>query len=117
DAPLSDLVQVGHNELARRKKRAKVQEESSFRLFRQDYQLMKEKRDYKSTNGYNDSSGFFQLPAQVLHIDGDASYLRKCIDLYRRIGLHVHGGLRLEKEMWFQIEYMIIKLLPNRIII
>ncbi|HLR08591.1 MAG TPA: sporulation peptidase YabG [Bacillota bacterium] len=117
DAPLSDLVQVGHNELARRKKRAKVQEESSFRLFRQDYQLMKEKRDYQSTNGYNDSSGFFQLPAQVLHIDGDASYLRKCIDLYRRIGLHVHGVHLHEKEMPFQIEYLIKKIRPDMIVI
>src|SRR5699024_874687 len=42
---------------------------------------------------------------------------RKCIDLYRRIGLHVHGVHLHEKEMPLDIEYLIEKIRPDMIVI
>ncbi|WP_284140715.1 MULTISPECIES: sporulation peptidase YabG [unclassified Virgibacillus] len=116
DAPISDLVHVKNRELEKRKKKRKQQEEFSYRLFRQDYQLMKEKRDYQSTDGY-DHTQFFQLPARVLHIDGDPSYLKKCIALYQRVGLQVHGIHMNEREMPFQIGPLLEKIQPDIIVI
>ncbi|WP_106495615.1 sporulation peptidase YabG [Lentibacillus sp. Marseille-P4043] len=117
DAPANDLVRIQERELEKRRKKGKEQEESSYRLFRQDYQLMKEKRDYQSTGGYNYTTKYFQLPARVLHLDGDRTYLKKCIDLYQRMGLQVHGVHLNEKEMPFEIGPLIEKIQPDIIVI
>jgi spore coat assemly protein len=116
DAPLEDLTKVVERDLEKRRQKGKEQEEFSYRLFRQDYQLMKEKRDYQSTDGYQ-YADYFQLPARVLHLDGDQTYLRKCIALYQRLGLQVHGVHLHEKEMPFQIKSLIEKIQPDIIVI
>ncbi|MEN2766731.1 sporulation peptidase YabG [Ornithinibacillus xuwenensis] len=116
DAPLDDLTKVEERDLEKRRQKGKEQEEFSYRLFRQDYQLMKEKRDFQSTDGYQYAE-YFQLPARVLHLDGDQSYLRKCIALYQRLGLQVHGVHLHEKEMSFQIRGLIEKIQPDIIVI
>lgn len=116
DAPLDDLVKAEERDLEKRRQKGKEQEEFSYRLFRQDYQLMKEKRDYQSTDGYH-YADYFQLPAKVLHLDGDQIYLRKCIALYQRLGLQVHGVHLQEKEMPYHIQALIEKIQPDIIVI
>ncbi|MEN1966469.1 sporulation peptidase YabG [Lentibacillus sp. N15] len=117
DAPATDLVHVQQRELDKRRKRDKEKEESSYRLFRQDYQLMKEKRDYQSTEGFTYPTSYFQLPAKVLHVDGDKLYLKKCIELYQRMGLQVHGIHLLEREMPLEIGALVEKIQPDIIVI
>jgi len=116
DAEISDLVKVNDQDLEHRRKAEQAKEEFSYRLFRQDYQLMKEKRNYKATEGYQDIS-YFHLPAKVLHLDGDPSYLKKCITLYRRLGLQVHGVHVNEKNMASEIGPLIERIQPNIIVI
>lgn len=116
DAPLHDLANIEARELEKRRQKGKEQEEFSYRLFRQDYQLMKEKRDYQSTDGYQYTE-YFQIPAKVLHVDGDQTYLRKCIALYQRLGLQVHGVYLHEKEMPFHIQSLIEKVQPDIIVV
>jgi spore coat assembly protein len=117
DATPNDLVKIEERDLEKRKKQSKEKEDYSFRLFRQDYQLMKEKREYESTAGYHYPSNYFQIPARVLHLDGDRLYLRKCINLYQRIGLQVHGVHLDEKEMPTEIGSLIEKIQPDIIVI
>lgn len=116
DAEVSDLVKVSERDLKKRKKADQAKQDFSYRLFRQDYQLMKEKRDYKATEGFQDIS-YFHLPAKVLHLDGDPLYLKKCIDLYRRLGLQVHGVHVSEKKMAAEIGPLIEKIQPNILVI
>lgn len=117
DAPLEDLAHVENRDVAKRKQKGKEQEESSYRLFRQDYQLMREKREYHASDGYQHNVSYFQLPAKVLHIDGDATYLRKCIELYQKLGLQVHGIHVNEPEMPYEIGDLIDKIQPDIIVI
>ncbi|GAB3054477.1 sporulation peptidase YabG [Virgibacillus ainsalahensis] len=117
DAPTDDVVKVQIRELEKRRKKVREQEEFSYRLFRQDYQLQREKREYQSTDGYHYTSNYFQLPAKVLHLDGDQNYLRKCIELYQRMGLQVHGVHLHEKDMPLQIGELVEKIQPNIIVI
>jgi len=117
DAPIEDLVIADNREIEKHQKKEKEKEEFSYRLFRQDYQLMKEKRTYQSTDGYLYDAKFFQLPAKVLHLDGDAIYLRKCIALYERIGLQVHGVHLNEKVMPEEIGGLIERIQPDLIVI
>jgi spore coat assembly protein len=117
DAPIDDIIMVKSRDLERRRKKRKEKEEFSYRLFRQDYQLMKEKREYQSTEGYHYEAQYFQLPAKVLHLDGDQMFLKKCIELYQRVGLQVHGVHVNEKEMPVKIGELIRKLQPDIIVI
>ncbi|BAC12007.1 sporulation peptidase YabG [Oceanobacillus iheyensis] len=117
DAPLNDLSKVDQREKKRRKEQEKEKQETSYRLFRQDYQLMKEKRNYEATEGYSNAASYFQLPAKVLHMDGDANYLRKCIQLYQRIGLQVHGVHLTEVQMPEEINDLLERIQPDILVI
>lgn len=117
DAPVDDLVLLQEREVEKRRRLEKEKEEFSYRLFRQDYQLMKEKREYQSTDGYYNDVNFFQIPAKVLHLDGDQMYLRKCIALYQRVGLQVHGVHLHEKEMPQEIGALVERIQPDMIVI
>lgn len=117
DAPIEDLTFVARAELEQRQKKSKEKEEFSYRLFRQDYQLMREKKTHQISGGYKRSLSYFQLPAKILHLDGDPLYLRKCISLYQRVGLHVHGVHLPEKEMPQEIGPLIERIQPDIIVI
>ncbi|GGH88331.1 spore coat assembly protein [Pullulanibacillus pueri] len=99
DAPLSDLVQVTEREQENYTKRQMKLEDDSNRLFRQDYQMLRAKREYTSTNGYREQTSFFEIPGRVLHIDGDPYYLKKCLRVYEKLGVPVLGKYVKEDEM------------------
>src|SRR5690625_708383 len=115
DAPLKDLKKITERDKKIYLENAKDQVDYSFRLFRQDYQLMKEKRSYEASDGYQKES-YFQLPARVLHLDGDRHYLKRCIDLYKRIGLQVHGLYILETDMPAEIGGLIKRIQPDLVV-
>ncbi|MFZ3578502.1 sporulation peptidase YabG [Virgibacillus sp. DJP39] len=117
DAPFNDLVRVEERDLIKKYEKEKEKEEFSYRLFRQDYQFMKEKRDYQATDGFRHESSYFHLPAKILHIDGDRNYLKKCIGLYQRVGLHVHGVYVNEKDMPLEVGPLIEKIQPDVLVI
>ena len=117
DAPIDDLQVITKVDLEARQEQSQKKEEFSFRLFRQDYQLMREKKTYQVSSGYQREAAHFKLPAKVLHLDGDPIYLRKCITLYQRVGLHVHGVHLLEKDMPQEIGSLIEKIQPNIVVI
>lgn len=117
DAPLRDLVRVTDDELKRYRTAERKRTEFSYRLFRQDYQLIEQKTDYEIKDRFADSIKPFHLPAKILHLDGDQIYLRKCIQLYERIGLQVQGIHLKEQEMPSEIKQLIQRLQPNMIVI
>lgn len=117
DAQLDDLLPVNDRDLEKRRKKGKEQEEFSYRLFRQDYRLMKEKQHYYATERYEYPDSFFQLPTKVLHLDGDPTYLKKCIELYEKLGLQVHGKHLEEKDMPAEIGALIEKVQPDIVVV
>lgn len=117
DAPRDDLVRIQDRDLKKIRRSSKKREEFSYRLFRQDYQLMQEKRHYDATDGYDHVESYFRLPTKVLHLDGDQTYLKKCIELYERLGLQVHGTHVNEKDMPHEIGLLIKQLHPDIVVI
>jgi spore coat assembly protein len=99
DAPFQDLMIINDNERNDRQRSNEVLQEQSDRLLTQDLELQQQKNGYQSSNGYRYSGEYFQIPGRVLHVDGDASYLRKCMDLYQKFGIPVNGIYCNEKEM------------------
>ncbi|MBT2668217.1 sporulation peptidase YabG [Bacillus sp. ISL-4] len=99
DAPFQDLMIINDNERNDRQRSNEVLQEQSYRLLTQDLELQQQKNGYQSSNGYRYSGEYFQIPGRVLHVDGDASYLRKCMDLYQKFSIPVNGIYCSEKEM------------------
>ncbi|WP_285769309.1 sporulation peptidase YabG [Peribacillus sp. SI8-4] len=99
DAPFQDLMIINDHERNDRQRSNEVLQEQSYRLLTQDLELQQQKNGYQSSNGYRYSGEYFQIPGRVLHVDGDASYLRKCLDLYQKFGIPVNGVYCNEKEM------------------
>lgn len=117
DAPKGDLATVDDKELKRRYQSKKEREAFSYRLFKQDYQLMRDQSEFESTDGYQEDVAYFRLPIKVLHLDGDQTYLKKCIALYERLGLQVHGVHLKENDMPFEIQPLIKKIQPEVVVI
>lgn len=117
DAPFDDLIKINDEERQTRQKTSEVLQEQSYHLFSQDQQLQTEKSNYQSSDGYRHNGEYFQIPGKVLHVDGDASYLNKCLTLYEKIGIPVKGIYCNEKEMPNRIGSLIDQYRPDILVI
>ncbi|SDZ66493.1 spore coat assemly protein [Evansella caseinilytica] len=117
DAPLSDLVPIEEKVRKRLEKRIRDKEESCYHLFRQDRKLVREKSEFEVTSGYTKKNSFFEMPGKVLHIDGDPLYLKKCTQVYDRLGVPVYGVHILEKEMPLQVASLIEMVRPDILVV
>lgn len=57
------------------------------------------------------------LLGKVLHIDGDELYLKKCLELYEKMGIKADGATINEKDMPSKIGYYLDKLNPDIVVI
>jgi spore coat assembly protein len=117
DAPLDDVVLVSEKDRSVHQQKAKELEENSYKLFRQDAKLMKQRGDYEVTSGYKSDLNYFELRGRVLHIDGDPLYLRKCTELYNKLGVPVYGVHLTEKEMPEQIGSLLEMVQPDIVVV
>ncbi|WP_227939144.1 sporulation peptidase YabG [Alkalihalobacillus deserti] len=117
DAPLDDVVIVSEKDRSEHEKKFKEIEEHSYLLFRQDAKLMKQRGEYEVTSGYQREPNYFELRGRVLHIDGDPLYLRKCTDLYNKLGVPVYGVHLHEKEMPEQISSLLEMVQPDIVVV
>lgn len=99
DAPYEDLIIMKPAQLRKKTQEFRSLEQQSFELFRQDVSLLKEKQEFVATDGFSKDMNIFQVPGKVLHLDGDQSYLKKCMLVYEKIGVPVYGVHCNEKEM------------------
>lgn len=117
DAPIEDLVLVDQRDYKKKVKQERETLEKTYRLFQQDYVLMKQRNEYQSTGGYANEVNYFQMPGKVLHLDGDPLYLRKCLDLYTKIGVPVQGIHCKETEMHEKVLDLIEHVRPDILVI
>jgi spore coat assembly protein len=117
DAPCEDLVTINQNERSKLTQEYRSLEERSLRLFEQDLDLLKQKQEYETTGGYAQNSNYFQIPGKVLHLDGDESYLNKCLTVYEKIGIPVFGIHCNEKEMPQRIGQLLDYYRPDILVI
>ncbi|WP_077614555.1 sporulation peptidase YabG [Caenibacillus caldisaponilyticus] len=117
DAPLDDLVMVSPEQREENEKRQRDLEARSTQLFRQDYQLLKAKREYTATNGYRAQLSYFEMPGRVLHIDGDPHYLKKCLRLYEKLDVPVLGKYVREEEMPAVVPELVKHIRPDILVL
>ncbi|TFB21045.1 sporulation peptidase YabG [Filobacillus milosensis] len=117
DAPLKDLKKVTESDRFLKRKEMKKEEDLSYRMFRQDYYL-RSFRDYaQPTSEKEQSISQFRICPKVLHIDGDSLFLKKCIQLYKRLGLQVHGIYVEEAQMPEKVKALMDKVQPDILVI
>ncbi|MGM0793158.1 sporulation peptidase YabG [Bacillus infantis] len=117
DAPYEDLIVINQSERMKMSRQYQSLEEQSYNLFRQDVSLLKQKQEYEATGAYSKPFNYFQIPGRVLHLDGDPSYLKKCLSLYEKIGVPVTGIHCNEKEMPSKIGQLIDYYRPDILVI
>lgn len=117
DAPYEDLLKIDPGVRMRLTQEFRSLEEQSYKLFRQDVDLLQQKQEYESTEGYSKSYNYFQMPGKVLHLDGDPNYLKKCLTLYEKVGVPVYGIHCNEKEMPDKVGKLIDYYRPDILVI
>ncbi len=117
DAPIEDLITISQSMRQERERKYHSLEEQSLQLFRQDIDLTKQRQEYEITDGYSKKFNYFQMPGRVLHLDGDPTYLQKCLILYEKIGIPVTGIHCSEKEMPMRINQLLDYYRPDILVI
>ncbi len=99
DAFYDDLVIMNHDKRIEYRTANEIQVQQSLKLLSQDKELLEWKRKFDGIRDHRKQGAYFQMPGRVLHLDGDPTYLQKCIQLYEKIGVPVNGLHISEREM------------------
>lgn len=99
DAPFDDLVPVSDTDWRAYMFAQSRQEAENIRLIRQRRMIDKEKQMLWSGVKFRESKQFFERPGRILHLDGDGSYLNKCMLFYRELGIPAKGHHISESRM------------------
>ncbi|RIV21747.1 sporulation peptidase YabG [Alicyclobacillaceae bacterium I2511] len=99
DAPYSDLEPLT-DEMRREFEadRSRVEHEC-LRMVQSRRALDTEKQSLRKEAKFQAAPDFFERPGRVLHLDGDATYLNKCLTTYRELGIRAVGHHLLETQM------------------
>jgi spore coat assemly protein len=88
DSPLEDLVMIDDDT---RGDKEKSEEEKTYNSLRE----LRQKREFGE---------YFELPGRVLHMDGDSTYLKKCMSIYKELNIPAFGIHLPEVEMPLRVE-------------
>jgi spore coat assembly protein len=113
DAVLSDLIMVDdhHSDRAAQEENLKAREAK--RLFNFHRELTQEKSEKQTESSFP----FFELPGRILHLDGDAAYLRKSMQMYSKLNIPAEGHYVNEGTMPDAVYQLIPSVKPDILIL
>jgi spore coat assemly protein len=117
DAPYSDLESVTDDERKQFEARRDKAEGECLRLIQTRRRIELERRALRKESRYQTNPDFFERPGRVLHLDGDASYLQKCLLLYKELGIRAIGEHVPESHMPGKVISLLEKYEPDILII
>lgn len=108
DAPLEDLFPVRNPDELSGSRQARILTNESIRRMQEERQRQTV-HAAAHLNSAEQRQPFFEMPGKVLHLDGDAGYLRKSMQVYNQLrvpaeGIHCHES---------QMPQMLFRLLPR----
>lgn len=113
DAAYTDLMRVEDADSHRATEETRLKVQEAARLLSFQRRLHKEKR---TTAGSGDSP-YFELPGKVLHLDGDANYLRKSMQVYGELGIPAEGHYVHESLMSDTVYRLLPAVKPDILVI
>lgn len=115
DAMLSDLTmkdeQQYHREMGMDSARAA--EAKRLQEFNQEIRHARVKQHQSSA----EDTPYFELPGRVLHLDGDATYLRKSMEIYEQLNIPAEGHYVRESMMSDAVNQLLPAVRPDILII
>lgn len=117
DAPFDDLSGLSEDDQkAFEAKRNRVESEC-LRLVQNRRVIDSEKRSLRKEARFQSDPDFFERPGRVLHLDGDGTYLQKCLNMYKELGIRALGQHVPEQQMPTVIHSLLDKHDPDILII
>ncbi len=120
DAPLDDLVQVPPTRITERGQQAQIKATESLTKLRKDRQEQSQ-RSGESLSGVWPQSpkeaAYFEVPGKVLHLDGDALYLKKSLSLYEQLRIPAEGHHIHESKMAETLYRLLPRVRPDIVVI
>jgi len=117
DAPYDDLEQVSDDERKQYEARRDEAEGECLRLIQTRRAVEQEKRALRKEARFQSDPNFFERPGRVLHLDGDGSYLQKCLTMYRELGIRAIGHHVPETQMESAVNTYLQEYEPDILII
>lgn len=118
DAPVKDLAQVDNPDELRGPRTARVQaNESMKRMQEERTQVKEDKGDPGSMGTGGTGKPYFEMPGKVLHLDGDANYLRKSMAVYGQLRMPAEGIHCHESQMADAVADLLPKVRPDIVVI
>ena len=120
DAPLQDLIVQSPSEISKYRQ-GFIKKNSE--IMRGIFQRRIKDREYTMTRtGFdrtvnNSKVEFFEIPGQVLHIDGDKEYLDLCLTTYSQLKIKAHGFFVPEKDQPDAVASYLPKLTPDILVV
>jgi len=108
DAPIKDLQSVRNPDMLGGTRRARIMANESFRRISEERNRQAGRVGYM---GFLDDrrQPFFEMPGKVLHLDGDANYLKKSLQVYSQLKVPAEGIYCHESQM----AHMLMRMLPQ----
>lgn len=117
DAPFDDLTNLSEeDQKAFEASRNRVENEC-LRLVQTRRITDSEKRSLRKEARFQSEPDFFERPGRVLHLDGDGTYLQKCLNMYKELGIRAVGQHVPEQQMASTITTLLEKYEPDILII
>ncbi len=117
DSPFSDLVEVTEVEQQKFAEKQHRTESECLRLVQSRREMEMEKRSLRKEARFQSEPDYFERPGKVLHLDGDGSYLNKCLNMYKELGIHAVGHHVHESQMAAQVTSLLQQYEPDILII
>lgn len=115
DAPMKDLSIVTHPELTDASKQVRIKEaQTTDRIQQQQLHQQMSWIDRQSQPG---QPSYFEVPGVVLHLDGDANYMKKSMQLYSTMRVPAHGIYVHESRMAEMVHRLLPQVKPDIIVI
>ncbi len=116
DAPIDDLDPISEADFKSYQMEQNKLENDTIRLVQLRRQVEKDKQGYRSERKRHPHD-FFERPGRVLHLDGDGTYLEKCLTIYRRLGIRAVGKNIPESHMAEEMTELLEEYEPDILII
>ena len=119
DAPLGDLTKVADPEELGVTKSVRSKVKASNQRMSQELidQSVHHEMDFRPGDSNASAQAYFDLPGKVLHLDGDANYMRKSMQLYNQMKVPAQGLHVGEPQMADLLYHLLPQVKPDVVVI
>lgn len=120
DSPLDDLVQVPPTRITERGQQAQIKAIESLSWLRKNRQEQSQRSGESVSGTWTQSpkeAAYFEVPGKVLHLDGDALYLKKSLSLYEQLRIPAEGHHIHESKMAETLYRSLPRVRPDIVVI